>query len=218
MDYSLNEIETQAIKAARGAGLAWGIAEEAGKATSWLSAHGMDGARLLASCLVRALGKDYEDLKTVVDDGPWHGAEGELCPILAGIALCDRADRLGAGNTIELVNVTEPAMLLPFAARISTALDKPVQLRGPNCAPVLDRGTWLSPDGALPAITSLAAAITVSVLDQCPDYRPVMRADGAVRVRDALWTELDLLARRTYVPESEASRAHGAGAGDIDND
>ncbi len=34
-----------------------------------------------------------------------------------------------------------------------------------------------------------------------------------IDVPDALWSQMEVLAARTYVPESEASRARGAGAG-----
>lgn len=37
-------------------------------------------------------------------------------------------------------------------------------------------------------------------------------------VSDRVWAVLEALAHRTYVPESEASRQSGAGAGAIDND
>lgn len=41
---------------------------------------------------------------------------------------------------------------------------------------------------------------------------------GARDVDGPVWDQLDRLARRTFVPETAASRASGAGAGDIDND
>ena len=37
MTYSLYEIEVTGKRAARGSGFSWGLAEEAGKATRWLS-------------------------------------------------------------------------------------------------------------------------------------------------------------------------------------
>ncbi len=51
MSWSLNEIEGLARKAARGSGLSWGLAEEAGKATRWLCAAGLPGADALAGLL-----------------------------------------------------------------------------------------------------------------------------------------------------------------------
>lgn len=41
---------------------------------------------------------------------------------------------------------------------------------------------------------------------------------GPVPVPDALWAVFESFAAKTYVPESEASRAGGAGAGLTDND
>ena len=43
MTFSLNEIEAIGKRAARGAGLPWGLAEEAGKAARWLTARGLPG-------------------------------------------------------------------------------------------------------------------------------------------------------------------------------
>ena len=51
MSWSLGEIEALAIKAARGAGWPWGLAEEAGWAVRWLEARGLPGVQTLADCL-----------------------------------------------------------------------------------------------------------------------------------------------------------------------
>ena len=51
MNYSLNEYEALAYKAARGCGLAWGLAEEAGKAVRTLSALGLESAPILLEAL-----------------------------------------------------------------------------------------------------------------------------------------------------------------------
>ncbi|MDD9884917.1 MAG: DUF3726 domain-containing protein [Gammaproteobacteria bacterium] len=51
MKVSLNQIEQTARKAARGAGLAWGLADEVGRAMRWLHAYGLNGAALLAAHL-----------------------------------------------------------------------------------------------------------------------------------------------------------------------
>jgi hypothetical protein len=57
---SLNEIETEARKAARGSGLAWGSAEEAGKAARFLAAHELDSVPLLINLFDRHDGRPYE--------------------------------------------------------------------------------------------------------------------------------------------------------------
>lgn len=51
MKVSLNQIEQTARKAARGAGLAWGLADEVGRAMRWLHTYGLNGAALLAAHL-----------------------------------------------------------------------------------------------------------------------------------------------------------------------
>ena len=51
MIYSLSEIDATCKKAARGSGLSWGYAEEAGKAARWLAAHQLPSTELLAAYL-----------------------------------------------------------------------------------------------------------------------------------------------------------------------
>lgn len=64
LDLSLNEVEMLAQKAARGAGLAWGVAEDTGRAAAWIAArfgpwaaellallHGQDSTLLLGGLL-----------------------------------------------------------------------------------------------------------------------------------------------------------------------
>lgn len=41
---------------------------------------------------------------------------------------------------------------------------------------------------------------------------------GPLTIDSGVWSQLDALASRTYVPETEQSRSEGAGAGRIDND
>ncbi len=59
---SLNEIEALARKAARGGGMSWGLAEEAGKAVRWLSDNGFPGPWLLSKLLLQNDGKPYSEL------------------------------------------------------------------------------------------------------------------------------------------------------------
>jgi hypothetical protein len=62
MLFSLNEIEAQLRKAARGAGLPWGLAEEAGKAARWLAMHGIDGLPASAALFEQNDGRPYDEL------------------------------------------------------------------------------------------------------------------------------------------------------------
>ena len=51
MTPSFGEIQSTALKAARGAGLPWGLCEEAGAAVRWCWVHGLDGIGALAAVL-----------------------------------------------------------------------------------------------------------------------------------------------------------------------
>lgn len=68
---SLGEVEALCKKAARGAGLPWGLAEEAGFAARWLSAHGFDGAGLLLADL--EAGGQTLSLAVALADAPEAG-------------------------------------------------------------------------------------------------------------------------------------------------
>ena len=48
MSWSLGEVRALAVKAARGSGLPWGLAEEAGFAVQWLEARGGPGVEALS--------------------------------------------------------------------------------------------------------------------------------------------------------------------------
>jgi len=48
--------------------------------------------------------------------------------------------------------------------------------------------------------------------------RKISAPAGPFEVNDALWARLGALAEKTFVPETDASRAGGAGAGLTDND
>ena len=71
MTPSLGEVQATALKAARGAGLPWGACEDAGAATRWLWARGIDSVSALAAVL--------------------SANDAERCPLRVGAALSDGA-------------------------------------------------------------------------------------------------------------------------------
>lgn len=95
--FSLGEIGALAVKAARGAGHPWGIAEEAGWAVRWLARRRLPGAEALA----RHLG----------------APDGGACPIVLGAYLADA----GTLTDPALADVAEPLLLVPFLARAAPA-------------------------------------------------------------------------------------------------
>lgn len=212
MSFALNEIEATAKRAARGAGLSWGMAEEAAKAARWLSSQGIDGAAVLAAVLEQNDGKAAADLRPASLSGEWQADGGTLCPLLAGASLSDCAARLAEGR-ITLQAVSHPAMLLPFAAAAAAQLGKVVTLEWEGCAAVTDgRSVSISGDALLQASASGASASLGGSL-----AAPVEQATRATP-DTAAWDSLNRFAHRTFAPATEASRLAGAGAGLSDND
>ncbi|MGI3185433.1 DUF3726 domain-containing protein [Nioella aestuarii] len=207
MSLSLGETESLAKTAARGAGLSWGMSEEAAKATRWLCARGVDACDPLVALLFRHDENGHAQTGPMEFDGPWQGAEGWLCPVAAGTALSD----LGAGARLplKLIRVALPVFLLPFAATLATDRGQPMTL------------TWTG-----------GRAITDGnsiVMDSPPPMSDVTLTDGgtltAQPARDSrtetdpmILVSLGIYAGRTRAPATEASRLAGAGAGLTDND
>ena len=120
---SLSEINALCVRAARGAGLAWGEAEEAGWAASWLSQAGLSGPSITLAWL--------GDLTFLARPVPardlWAATSGAQCPLRCGIALADFAglpEGPGA-RPLTVETIAHPLMALPFVARAAarTGLD-----------------------------------------------------------------------------------------------
>ncbi|MBR70973.1 MAG: hypothetical protein CMN51_08210 [SAR116 cluster bacterium] len=58
MSWSLGETAALALKAARGAGMSWGLAEETAASVVWLHSRGLPGISALCSYLGQYLGQD----------------------------------------------------------------------------------------------------------------------------------------------------------------
>lgn len=216
--FTLNEIEATGIRAARGAGLDWGIAEEAGRAARWLAAHGLPGPELLSELLIRTDGQDYVEMAPNALEGVWTAPSGLLSPLIAGAALADHAAFLASGHAIELGNTAFPLLLLPYAKYCALAVDATVELtwEGVVAAVTPDAGLTISgnEDSLLVKSTPLVRCRTVT-LDTTEGIAiaPVRRA-----VMAAAWNCLKDFAGRTYAPATAESRELGAGADRIDSE
>ncbi|WP_372835614.1 DUF3726 domain-containing protein [Puniceibacterium confluentis] len=215
---SQNEIEQLCLKAARGAGMSWGLAEEAGYAAAWLAMRGLDGPGVLLAQLRDAMDRDWHEICPVVAPGRFQAADGGcLCPIALGSALCDHAglpETAMDETALRIGPVSHPVLLLPFLANLASVQGGCVQLDWPRGTVLLTaEGGISSAAGMLAKETRLDAEL--SVHGAAPDDS--MQPGAPLFVPAATLSGLNAFALRTTVPASEASRA-GAGAAVGDND
>ncbi|HRD75342.1 MAG TPA: DUF3726 domain-containing protein [Hyphomicrobiaceae bacterium] len=200
MRVSFNEIEGTVLKAARGAGYPWGLAEEASRAARFLAASGLPwletAAAAFSEAAVRAIGGDNWQLNPIAA-AAWYadfgGAKGGafsgarmLAPVWFAGVLAVGTGRIGEAMAISWIGHDRPAKL------------------------VIWRGALVSAEGAL--------AATEATTFECRVVGPAVAAVTDCHVDERRWAALQALEKNTYVPASDHSRIAGAGAGLVDND
>lgn len=194
MSWSLGEIRTLSQKAARGIGMPWGLAEEAGYSVDWLEGRGLPGVMALASYLDEIDGADYSTLH---------------CPIAAGATLSDSRD----WDRLFPVEIYQPLLLIPFVSTCCETRTLTVRWNQ-TTAHVNSIGVAIADGGKEltigPHLTQLAPANKRISGIQCYPRVPADRKDFV--------QSLNRHAEKTYAPATEASRLSGAGAGLNDND
>jgi hypothetical protein len=192
-ELALGEVAALALKAARGAGLSWGMAEEASDAVRVLHANGLPGVALLCAVLAQ-VGR--------ADD-----------PLMAGAALSDRVAALCADGPESLPPLCAPALLLPFVLRAARLQGRALRVTGGGMAAIC------LPDGGLAGdVIAGAQAVPLSVARATPPLPARLAPTARAIVAQADWARLQDWAARTYAPATEASRLRGAGEGERDTD
>lgn len=205
MSWSLGEIQSLAIKACRGAGLDWGIAEEAGFAIRWLESIGLPGTATLHSYLDSRHSTPAADKRAA-------------CPLLAGTELLDHQ----RSHPIDLGLISHPLLLVPFLAAYA---EMPCQLTWQNSQS--DNSVAANATihiarrmvGTFPA-NEKSVVIAAFCHTQYSSNAEWISA-STTRVDDSNENAVRGLtnwARKTYAPMTEQSRLTGAGAGVSDND
>jgi hypothetical protein len=230
--FAIGEVEALVLKAYRGAGFTWGMAQEAGKAAGWLSRRRLPAIDAFASLLSRTAEQDHSALAPDVDvqalPEVWSGRSGLLCPVITGVLLSDLGALLAEDESvIRLESVAAPLILLPFVAtlpacRSFTAVDADLvidmdiivrtngdaETAGVDVSPLMNQHTI-----ALHFAHRQHNCAPDTHLSQPPDNGPIRGTGSAASV-----VLLERLAHQTYVPASPESRKSGAGAGLQDND
>ena len=192
MSYSLNEYEALALRAARGAGLSWGLAEEAGKAVKILSSLGLESAQILLEAL----------------EAPKSNSA-----LLLGPQLCDAPDQLS--KTTLSAPVHTPGFLVAFIALTCAATDQCIYCKWQDFEVYIKNQELFAV--SLKGFNVTTAAPLWIGLAKAPKGKKQIALDRAI-ISDHHYENLTALAFKTYAPSTEASRIAGAGAGLNDND
>lgn len=216
MSYSLNEIEALSKRASRGAGLSWGIAEEAARTVRWLASHQLPGVPLLADLLDHMDQAPRQSFAPVSFEGVWSAASGTLCPLASGAGLNDCADRLSTGQPTEMASVSHPLLVVPFAGWAAIHIAAPVAVSWLGVRITTDGyGIWVHDPNKEHDVTR-TVDLTCSPVHNTDETLSMPCLRG--KVPQSAWARLGSLAHRTYAPATEQSRVLGAGAGVTDND
>lgn len=193
VELSLSELRSLITKAARGAGLSWGPAEEAGWAAEWLARRGIPAA---------------------VPATHWLAArvDGRISPVEVGAGL---ADALASSRDLPETELPDgliaPEYLLPFLHRLTLG-GRAVAITSPR-----GQAAWIAAAGQVafgpswqsPTAGWKLSASTGTARPPEPAGRPIL----SLSVLECL----DSLALRTTVPPSATSR-QDAGSMRGDND
>ena len=205
ISWSLGETAALATKAARGAGMPWGLAAETGGAVSWLQARGIPGLAALCQYLKwRCSGS--------VALWPDHSSASTFyCPIALGTSYMDGA--LPVNLTID--NVRGPLLMLPFIAKRHN--EQPMQVDFGDISIYLSSDVFFSSYRDINLLINQAKC-TIKNANDPPDMKPYMFANRVPSYFFGCVKALDEFAKKTYAPATEESRLTGAGAGLNDND
>jgi hypothetical protein len=212
MIVSRNEIESLALKAARGAGMSWGLAEEASVGAGWLADSALPWAGTLTALLaqVHTTSAPQVEGSAIAPSRPGT----RLCPIMTGTFLSDLGP---SAAPLEIRDVLAPLWLAPFLA----SREAVTRLVWGETSLLISHGAVAGADVAAPAAL-LSTFTTCVTMTREPSYGvSVSRPRGAAAGYDApdeAWRALQQFEHRTYVPASVQSRLAGAGAGLLDND
>ena len=209
MSWSLGEIGALATKAARGSGMDWGLADEAGYAVKWLQRRQLPGV----AALCRYLSWRQAGEITIWPDDT--ARDGHYCPIATGAAYGDGV----FGDEVQFARVRTPLLLTPFIAL--RASNSPVCLSMGNAVFTVtqDKFGFSRNDTAI-LMDASACQIYAASDDELPEMISITNTTipRVPVTASACITVLNSFAKNTYAPATEASRLAGAGAGLNDND
>ena len=215
MQLSANEIYQTARKACLASGYPHDRAEDIAHAVSWLQSAGFDGCAALLDMLAEAE-KEY----VLAGLHPKRVGEnivldiGYLHPAFEGIAAIDWLLAGQKGAEIKIDRLSHPLIFAGLLWQAGHIYQQAFILASWDAQEIIHLPN--SDVGAVAALSCLKSQISIRSGDRQASLFSVPASHSVIA--DRLWDRLLELAAHTYVPESEASRLSGAGAGLVDND
>ncbi|MFV0430739.1 MAG: DUF3726 domain-containing protein [Alphaproteobacteria bacterium] len=180
--YSLSEINALCRKAAKGAGLSWGQAEEVGKAATCLASYDINGLQYLYPLL-----KDDSTKAQKLMEQFAH--------------LNDHAYKL-AQEPLTYHDVDYPIFLLPALVYMTSQLHTPLELKSDDLVAYVDcNGVYLSE-----GFTEQKHAKEVSVRSNIQSHDLQHSTPTGISVSASDWKGLFALAEQYFAPATEQSR------------
>lgn len=197
-DVSLGEFQALALKALRGAGYPWGVAEEGAAACRQLARWGIDPSASLLRLLTIVGGSAAH----YWPDAELSTRSGNLCPFAVGSRLSDVADI----ERLELSALLEPLLIAPAMAVLGeNGADYQLTWQGGSIV-VARNGTAIEALFAEPGTPVTATLLRVSEVSA-----PVRYVATRITVSRDVLAQLERFAALTYAPDTDASREAGAG-------
>ena len=239
---SFNEIMFYFTRAAAGGGVPFGLAEDFGRAATWIASSGLDPAEMCASalkkleygqsCLKATLTEGNQEILLTAESGK------QLSAIQAGAAVCDLIS-VQLENPKNMQSIVAEKVDCPFlvCAAIGAAnydrweISWPASDDTPCSVLFCEDGSWKSSwkDGKIPEVID-AVDVKVIFVNNREDYYEKWNGktiysgnnkkkllETGVPVYDS-WSEIYSFFKRCLVPSTEESRKSGAGAGLVETD
>ncbi len=214
--FSLNEVEAMGRRSAHGAGLYWGVAEEAGKAIRWLAAHGLPGPELLAKLLKSIEHRGYSEFAPTLTDRVLRAESGALSPLVAGAVLSDLAAEIAVGREFKFEATRLPLLIAPYAAFSAKLKNITIELCWHGAKLTMTPDSGLLVEGDTEAI-NVWSVDNIFCQPVAGDIATELPGEKGRAVDTETWDCLNTFAYRAFAPSTESSRL-GAGARLIDND
>lgn len=206
MSYSRNEIFALSRNAAKGAGLSWGMAEDAAHSFCEISMADERYAEEFLKLLILHEKEGYEMLGFVWQSHKILPKVEKISSFILGGYLMDNEGFDAQEDGLWVENLLSPVFLLPYLQRAVTAAKSGFILkdaRGETLAAVNAQGVKLY------KLISEIPKLSIAYQEEMPEDRQFENA--RIHMDQQSYQALQSLAERVYAPSSEISRLRGAG-------